>query len=84
MILSFRGMTLLIKMFQQVTQELDIPLVEDKSVGLTNNLVFLGLEIDSVAMMVRVPVHKRSVLVSLLHKFKHRKSITLKQLVIFG
>lgn len=43
-------------MFKQVAQELGVPLAEDKYVGPTNNLVFLGLEIDTVAMMVRVPV----------------------------
>lgn len=54
-------------------------MAEDKSVGPTNNLVFLGLEIDTVAMMVRGPVHKRVELVSLLQKFIDRISIALKQ-----
>lgn len=70
----------LMEMFKQVAQELGVPLAEDKSVGPTNNLVFLGLEIDTVAMMVIVPVHKRVELVSLLQKFIDRKSITPKQL----
>lgn len=68
------------EMFKQVAQELGVPLAEDKSVGPTNNLVFVGLEIDTVAIMVRVPVYKRVELVSLLQKFIDRKSITLKQL----
>lgn len=66
--------------FKQVAQELGVPLAEDKSVGSTNNLVFLGLEIDTVALMVRVPVQKRVELVSLLQKFIDRKPITIKQL----
>lgn len=52
----------------------------DKCVGPTNYLVLLGLEIDNVAMMVRVPVHKRVELVLLLQKIIYRKSVTLKQL----
>lgn len=52
----------------------------DKCVGPTNYLVLLGLEIDNVAMMVRVPVHKRVELVSLLQKIIYRKLVTLKQL----
>lgn len=66
--------------FRQVAQDLWVPWAEYKSVGPTNNLVFLGFEIDTVAMMVRVPVQKRVELVSLLQKFIDRKSITLKQL----
>lgn len=65
-------------MFKQVAQELGVLLAEDKSVGSTNDLVFLGLEIDTVAMMVKV--HKRVELVSLHQKFIDRKSNTLKQL----
>lgn len=70
----------LMETFKKVAKELGVPLAEDKSVGPTNNLVFLGLEIDTVAMMVRVPVQKRVELVSLLQKFIARRSITLKQL----
>ena len=38
-----------------LNQELGVTLAEDKSLGLTNKLVFLGLEIDTISQMDRVP-----------------------------
>ena len=40
--------------FKQICQELGVPLAEDKSLGPTYKLVFLGLEIDTISQMVRV------------------------------
>lgn len=58
-------------------------MVEDKSVVSTNNLVFLGLETNNVAMIVKVPVLRRFKLLSSSQKFTDRKLITLKQLESF-
>lgn len=44
--------------FKQITDELGVLLADDKSIGPTNNLTFLGSDVDTVSMMVRVPKEK--------------------------
>lgn len=58
-------------------------MVEAKSVVSTNNLVFLGLETNNVAVIVKVPMLRRFKILSLSQKFTDRKSSTLKQLESF-
>lgn len=58
-------------------------MVENKSVVSTNNLVFLGLETNNLAVIVKVPILRRFKLLSLSQKFTDRKSISLKQLESF-
>lgn len=58
-------------------------MAEDKSVVSTKNLVFLGLETNNVAMIVKVPVQRRLKLLPLSQKLTDRKLITLKQLESF-
>lgn len=58
-------------------------MAEDKSVVSTNNLVFLGLKTNNVAMIVKVPVLRHFKLLSLSQKLTDRKLITLKQLESF-
>lgn len=48
----------LVETFLNVSQELGVPIAENKTVGPTNVLTFLGLEIDRVLMMVRMPALK--------------------------
>ena len=54
-------------------QELGVTLAEDKSLGQTNKLVFLGLEIDTVSQMVRVLEVKSAELSTLLQEMLRRK-----------
>lgn len=48
-------------------------MVEAKSVVSTNNLVFLGLETNNVAVIVKVPMLRRLKILSLSQKFTDRK-----------
>ena len=52
--------------FKQICQELGVPLAEDKSFGPT--FKFLGLEIDTVSQLVRVPEVKSAELSTLLQE----------------
>ena len=45
-------------LFLIYVRELGIPIAESKSVGPTTVLVFLGLEIDSLAMTIRIPLNR--------------------------
>ena len=44
--------------FRALCDQLGIPLAEEKTVGPTKQIVFLGIELDSVAMIARLPIDK--------------------------
>ena len=44
--------------FRSICLELGVPLAEDKTLGPTTCLVYLGLEIDASSMTVRIPSDK--------------------------
>lgn len=66
--------------FNSICYELGVPLAEDKSVGPTTCLTFLGLEIDTIEMLVRIPHPKCVELLNLLQDLLLIKKVTLKQL----
>ena len=53
---------------------LGIPLAPEKMVGPTTELTYLGIVIDSAAMVTRLPPEKLHDLTSLLHVWHQRKS----------
>ncbi len=57
-----------------------MPISEEKTVRPTTVLVFLGLEIDSIAMQVRIPIEKVNEIVQLIHTFLSKKSVTLREM----
>lgn len=46
---------ILMTQFTSLTKEIEVPLAEDKTAGPTTQLTFLGFEIDTVDMIVRIP-----------------------------
>ena len=68
------------KSFVDMCTEIGVPLAHDKTLGPSSNLTFLGLEINTVDMQVKIPSEKliklKTQLVSLLDKEK----TTLKEL----
>jgi hypothetical protein len=44
--------------FSLVSKELGVPLAENKTEGPTTKIIFLGLEIDTVLMKVKIPEDK--------------------------
>ena len=63
--------------FKQICQGFGVPLAEDKSFGPTYKLVFLGLEIDTVSQMVRVPEVKSAELSTLLQEKSNSTATTI-------
>ena len=71
---------LLVHIFSSICMEIGVPIAEEKSVGPTTLLVFLGLELDSVIMSIRIPIQKIEELQSLLTGVLGKQKITLKDL----
>jgi hypothetical protein len=66
--------------FEKCT-ELGIPIAEDKTEGPVTVLVFLGLELDSELMQVRIPLDKvKQTIDQIIDLLKHLRSVTLKEL----
>ena len=64
----------------ETCKELGIPLAPHKSVGPTSCLIFLGIEIDSVAMELRLPHNKLHTLKELLSEWQFKKVCSREQL----
>lgn len=70
----------LMNCFSSTCTELGIPLADDKSVGPVTVLTFLGLEIDSEEMLIKIPQNKLDSLIETLEGFLEKNRITLKEL----
>ena len=44
--------------FKDLTSEIRVPVAEDKTAGPTTKLTYLGFEIDTLKMVIRIPQHK--------------------------
>ena len=64
-----------------VLTHLGVPLAPSKIVGPTTRLVFLGIELDTVAMEARLPAEKLSRLRSSIFTWQGRKSCTKRELL---
>ena len=45
----------LLHCFKDLTSEIGVPLAEDKTAGPTTKLTYLGFEIDTLDMVIRIP-----------------------------
>ena len=70
----------LVSTFESSCNELGVPIAEEKSVGPTTVLIFLGMEIDSNEMIVRIPLQKIEELKEMLIQMAKKKKVTLKEL----
>ena len=70
----------LMNYFLSISQELGIPIADEKSVGSVTVLTFLGLEIDTEDMAIRIPQEKLESLKADLMFYSKQKRITLKNL----
>lgn len=68
----------LMNTFECVCEELNVPIAKEKSKGPVTNLVFLGLEIDTVEMLVKIPTEKLCRLRSALEPLLWRKRVKIK------
>ena len=61
--------------------ELGIPLADDKTVGPSQIVTYLGIEIDATSQTIRLPPDKYDELVSMLAAWKERKKCTKRELL---
>ena len=66
--------------FRSICLELGVPLAEDKTLGPTTCLVYLGLEIDTSSMTVRIPSDKLQQLRFKLFRMLQMRKVTLADL----
>ncbi len=64
----------------QVFEDLGVPVAQEKLEGPTTCLIFLGLEIDSITMQLRLPAEKLAALLVLVQSWLHRQSCTRREL----
>jgi len=65
--------------FSSVCFELGAPIADDKSKGPVTSLVFLGLEIDTIEMVIKIPHEKLIRLKSLLEPLLWKRRIKIKE-----
>lgn len=70
----------LMSIFSFICLELGVPLAHEKTLGPTTNLVYLGLEIDTINMSIRIPVEKLQQLKAQLLSLLDKRKVTLKEL----
>ena len=63
--------------FQDICRNIGVPLNNDKTVQPTTCLIFLGLEIDTVKMQIRIPQNKVRELANLLLHWVSKDKIVL-------
>lgn len=66
--------------FQNICNELGIPIKHEKTEGPSTVLCFLGIELDTDMFQARLPPDKIDKILLQLHAYKNRKKITLKEL----
>ncbi|CAC5358968.1 unnamed protein product [Mytilus coruscus] len=71
----------LMNTFTELCNELGVPIAEDKTIHPITRLTFLGLEIDTVDMVVRIPVAKLIKLRSQLQPMTIKRNIKFKDFV---
>ena len=65
----------------QLCLKLGVPVAKSKTEGPATNITFLGIELDTVAMMVRLPREKLHCLQREIRKWKGRCSCSKKELL---
>lgn len=70
----------LMNSFRELCVDLGVPIAEDKTLGPSCIMVFLGLEIDTIMMVIRIPEDKLSEVKHKLEFVLKKKSIMLKDL----
>ena len=61
--------------------ELGIPLADDKTVGPSQSVTYLGIEIDAASQTIRLPTEKFDDLMTKLHTWRQKKKCTKRELL---
>ena len=69
--------------FVSISEYLGVPLAEDKLVGPVQCITYLGIEIDSVAMTIRLPEDKLANLRRLVQTWVHKNRVLKRDILSF-
>lgn len=64
--------------FENCMNELGVPIAEEKTEGPKTIIIFLGLEINSVKMIIRIPMDKVSEIRSKITEMRQKEKVTLQ------
>ena len=65
-----------------ICKDLGVPIAEDKLVGPTTTITYLGIEIpDSVAMTIRLPADKLQQIKAIIKQWLRRRKYTKRELL---
>ena len=67
--------------FKSIFDDIGVPIAGDKTVGPSNTLTYLGIEIDTYTQSIRLPKDKYSALLTLLKEWEGRKKCTKRELL---
>ncbi|XP_077778975.1 uncharacterized protein LOC144326297 [Podarcis muralis] len=77
---SKQGCSALLGAFTALSEELGVPLAAEKTEGPATSLIYLGIELDTVAQTSRLPEEKLSALRAVIQQLLPLKKITLRQI----
>ncbi|KAK3096561.1 hypothetical protein FSP39_001295 [Pinctada imbricata] len=70
----------LMRKFNEICQELGVPIAEDKTEGPTTRLTFLGIEFDTINMTMKLPAEKLREITEKIQSMLLKKKTTLNDL----
>ena len=73
--------SLMMNSFQSCCDQMGVPVAVEKTEGPSTVIVFLGLELDSILMQIRIPMEKLAALVSAIRDIlSHKRTVRLREL----
>lgn len=69
----------LLDTFTSVCSQLAVPIAHEKSIEPCTRLIFLGLEMDSIFMLVQIPLHRIEELRDIITNILSRKKVSLRE-----
>ncbi|KAJ1160539.1 hypothetical protein NDU88_001039 [Pleurodeles waltl] len=71
-----------LRRFQELMEDLDVPLAPEKTVGPCTALTFLGIELDTITMVARLPSEKKEVMLRTLMAVLRSKKPTVRDIQV--
>ena len=69
-----------LELFLKIAEDIGVPIAGEKTMGPSNILPFLGIQLDTVAMMASLPVEKVQKYIALIDLFLKTNKVTLRQM----
>ena len=77
---SYQSCQHALALFLEVCQDIGVPIAQEKTMGPSQILPFLGIQLDTVKLMASLPQDKVTKTIDLIDQFIKSKSVTLRQM----